>query len=189
MKKQITILGIAAAIAVVPALAGAKTTLTYSSWLPQRHPVNVAVYIPWMKAVEKASNGQITFRMLPKAVASPRAHLDAVRTGQADAGMSVHGYSPRRFAAYLFAEHPFLGDRAEASSVALWRTHKKFFEKKNMYRGVHLIGVNTHGPGVIHHSKKHILKPSDMQGQKMRTLFFRYLETSKSKFNELRLKS
>ena len=58
--------------------------------------------------------------------------------------------SPRAFAAYLFAEQPFIGDSAVASSVALWRTHKKFFASKNFYRGVHLVGVNAHGPGLIH---------------------------------------
>jgi TRAP-type C4-dicarboxylate transport system substrate-binding protein len=83
--------------------------------------------------------------------------------------MSVHGYSPKRFAAYMFAEHPFLGDRAIASSVALARTHAKFFAGKNLYKGVHLVGMNTHGPGVIHHSKKVFTVPSDMKGQKMRT--------------------
>lgn len=169
MKRHLTILGLAAAVATVPQLSQAQTVLTYSSWLPWGHPVNTAIYIPWMEGIEKATNGRIKFRRLPKAVASPRAHLDAVRTGQADSGMSVHGYSPRRFAAYLFAELPFLGDRAVHSSIALQRTHDKYFASKGFYKGVHLIGMNTHGPGVIHHSKKHILKPSDMKGQKMRT--------------------
>lgn len=149
--------------------ATADTVLTYSSWLPWSHHVNTAIYIPWMESIEKASGGKIKFRRLPKPVASPPAHLNAIRTGQADAGMSVHGYSPRRFAPYLFAEQPFIGDRATASSIALWRTHVKFFAGKNYYRGVHLIGVNTHGPGVIHHRTKLILKPSDMTGQKIRT--------------------
>ncbi len=147
----------------------AKTTFTYSSWLPWTHPVNTNIYIKWMSEVEKRSEGRINFRKLPKAVAHPRAHLDAVRTNQANAGMSVHGYSPKRFAAYMFAEHPFLGDRARASSIALARTHNKFFANKGLYKGVHLVGMNTHGPGVIHHSKKNFKVPGDMKGQKMRT--------------------
>ena len=82
------------------------TTFTYSSWLPWTHPVNTNIYLKWMSEVEKRSEGRIKFRHLPKAVAHPRAHLDAVRTSQANAGMSVHGYSPKRFAVYMFAEHP-----------------------------------------------------------------------------------
>lgn len=149
--------------------ARAETTLTYSSWLPWTHPVNTAIYIPWMEAIEAESEGRIKFRRLPKPVASPRAHLDAVRTGQADVGFTVHGYSPQRFAAYLLAELPLLGDTAVGTSVALQRTHEKFLADKGYYEGTRLIGMNTHGPGVIHHSEKHILKPEDMAGQKMRT--------------------
>lgn len=170
MKRLIT--SVAAGITAAGLAAGAalaQTELTYSSWLPWTHPVNTAIYIPWMEAIEKESEGRITFKRLPKPVASPPAHLDAVRTGQADVAFSVHGYSRKQFAAYLFAELPFLGDRAVHTSIALQRTHDKFLGDKDLYRGVHLIGVNTHGPGVIHHSKKNILKPEDLEGQKMRT--------------------
>ncbi|MEM8741865.1 MAG: ABC transporter substrate-binding protein, partial [Pseudomonadota bacterium] len=51
----------------------------------------------------------------------------------------------------------------------LMRTHDAFLSDKNLYPGVHLIGMNMHGPGVVHHSEKHILTPADMDGEKMRT--------------------
>ena len=143
--------------------------LTYSSWIPWSHPVNTHIYIPWMEAIEKESEGRITFKRLPKPVASPPAHLDAVRTGQADVAFAVHGYSRNQFAPYLFAELPFLGDSAEATSVALQRTHDKFLADMDLYKGVHLIGVNMHGPGQVHHSKMIMTKPSDFEGQKIRT--------------------
>lgn len=149
--------------------AAAQTELTYSSWIPWTHPVNVEIYIPWMEAIEKESEGRITFRRLPKPVASPPAHVDAVRTGQADVAFSVHGYNRKQFAAYLFAELPFLGDSAELTSVALQRTHEAFLSDKNIYRGVHLIGMNMHGPGQVNHREMIISSPADMEGQKMRT--------------------
>lgn len=151
------------------AVASAETELTYSSWIPWTHPVNEAIYIPWMEAIESESQGRIKFKRLPKAVASPPAHFDAVRTGQADVAFTVHGYSRKQFAAYLFAELPFLGDSAEATSVALQKTHEKFLADKGFYRGVHLIGMNTHGPGVVHHTAYNIMTPEDMEGQKIRT--------------------
>lgn len=162
-------LGAALAAVVSVSAAKAETVLTYSSWVPWTHPINVNLYIPWMEAIEADSNGSIKFKRLPKAVASPPAHLDAVRTGQADVAFSVHGYSPELFAPYLFAEHPLLGDTAVGTSIALQRTHEKFMADSNMYAGVHVIGMNTHGPGLIHHSKKNILSPADIEGQKMRT--------------------
>lgn len=157
------------AIFLGAAAVKAETVLTYSSWLPWTHPVNTAIYIPWMEAIEKDSGGRIKFNRLPKAVASPAAHIDAVRTGQADVGMTVQDYSPQRFAAYMLAQLPMLGDTATATSIALQRTHDKLFADKGFYEGVKLIGMNTHGPGLFHHSKKHILTPDDMKGQKIRT--------------------
>lgn len=157
------------ALALTAGLARAETVLTYSSWIPWTHPVNEAIYIPWMEAIEKESEGRIKFKRLPKAVASPPAHFDAVRTGQADVGFTVHGYSRKQFAAYLFAELPFLGESAEVTSIALQKTHEKFLADKGFYKGVHLIGMNTHGPGVVHHTKMNIMTPAEMEGQKIRT--------------------
>lgn len=158
-----------AAAGLAAGAASADVELTYSSWLPWTHPVNVHIFIPWMEAIEKDSGGRIKFRRLPKPVASPPAHLDAVRTGQVDVAFSVHGYSRKQFAPYIFAEFPLLGDDAEATSVALQRTHEKFFANLDLYGGVHLIGVNLHGPGQVHHRTKVMTSPADFEGQKFRT--------------------
>lgn len=170
MKKILKTAMVAAfAVTVTAGGAAAKTVLTYSSWVPWTHPININLYIPWMEDIEKASEGRIEFKHLPKPVASPPAHLDAVRTRQVDVAFSVHGYSPELFSAYLFDELPMLGDTAVATSIALQRTHEKFLADCACYDGVHVIGMNTHGPGLIHHVSKNIMKPSDMEGQKMRT--------------------
>lgn len=158
-----------AAAAMTASAAWADVELSYSSWLPWSHPVNEAIYIPWMEAIEAESGGSITFKRLPKPVASPPAHLDAIRTGQADVAFSVHGYSRNQFTPYLFGEFPFLGDSAEATSIAFQRTHDKFMTEMDLYKGVHLIGVNLHGPGQVHHSKMNMSSPSDFEGQKFRT--------------------
>lgn len=169
MKHLIATVSAGIAAAALSASAALATELTYSSWIPWTHPVNVNVYIPWIEAVEKASNGKITFKRLPKAIASPQGSLDAVRTGQADVSFSVHAYARKQFAPYLFAELPLLGDSAEITSVALQRTHDKFLADKGMYKGLYLVGMMTHGPGQVHHTTKLIESPADMEGQKMRT--------------------
>lgn len=162
------VLSALAATAAVPSASQAQTVFNYSSFIPWQHPLNVAVYVKWIDAVEKATDGRVKFRKLPKPVASPPAHFDAVRTGQADAAFTVHDYLPGRFYMYSFAQLPFGGEDAVATSVALWRTHKKFFDEEKIYRGVKLIGINTHGPGQIFHRTKFIKTPDDIKGQKMR---------------------
>jgi len=172
MKMKSLITTFAAGVTAAGLTAGAalaQTELTYSSWIPWSHPVNLNIYVPWIEAIEKESEGRITFKRLPKPVSSPPAALDAVRTGQADVSFSVHGYARKQFTAYLFAELPLLGDSAEATSIALQRTHDKFLADKDLYKGVHLVGMMMHGPGQVHHTKKLIESPADMDGQKMRT--------------------
>ncbi len=168
-KTIITTLLSAAGLLATATAAQAETTLTYSSWLPWTHPINVELYIPWMEDIEKESKGSIKFKRLPKAVASPPAHLSAIRTGQADVAMSVHEYTSKALTPYLFSGLPMLGDTAVATSIAMQRTHDKFLADKDFFKGVHVVGMNTHGPGLFHHSSKHILQPSDMEGQKFRT--------------------
>lgn len=170
MLRQLFITASAAVTATCLSVTGAMAVeLTYSSWIPWTHHVNTHIYIPWMEAIEKESQGRITFKRLPKPVAAPPAHLDAVRTGQADVAFAVHGYSRNQFAPYIFGEFPFLGDSAETSSVAFQRTHDKFMAGLDLYKGVHVIGVNLHGPGQVHHVSKNMTKPSDFEGQKFRT--------------------
>ncbi|MGB8437094.1 MAG: ABC transporter substrate-binding protein, partial [Burkholderiales bacterium] len=83
------LLTLAATTLLLTGAARADTTLNYSLWLPWTHPVAVHVYIPWIEAVEKATGGRVKFNRLPKAVASPPAHFDAIRNGQAAVGFSV----------------------------------------------------------------------------------------------------
>lgn len=169
MKHLLTATAIAVAAAGMAPAANAATEFAFSNWIPWTHKLSTRLYVPWMKEIEQKTQGRVKFRQLPKAVAHPRAHMDAIRTGQADAGFGVHGYSPSRLRAYLFTDFPQLGESALATSIAFQRTYDKFFKDKGHYKGVHLIGLNTHGPGVIHHAKKVIKSIADMKGEKIRT--------------------
>ena len=95
----------------------------------------------------------------------PRPSRLAARTGgEVDAAFGAPAYSPKRFAAYQFTELPFLGDKAEITSVALWRTHVKFFADKRYFAGVELVGLNTHGPGHLFTRGRAVLEPAEHEG-------------------------
>jgi TRAP-type C4-dicarboxylate transport system substrate-binding protein len=161
-------LALAGALATAGSAAQAQTVLTLSNWVPPQHPIVVYIMKPWADQVAKATSGRVRIQMLPKAIAAPNQHYDATINGQIDVAWSTYGYQPERFQPYLIAELPQLGETAVHNGVALWRTHKKFIEASGIHKDVQLLGVMTHGPGLFHHSKKHILKPEDLQGQKMR---------------------
>jgi TRAP-type C4-dicarboxylate transport system substrate-binding protein len=63
---------------------------------------------------------------------------------------------------------PFAGDNAEVASVALWRIYDRHFAKLNEHKGVKLITIYTHGPGVFWNAKRPIRTVEDFAGLKIR---------------------
>jgi len=166
--KPIRIAALGAVLALAGAPVQAQTVLTLSNWVPPTHPIVLYIMKPWADQVAKATNGRVRIQMLPKAIAAPNQHYDALINGQVDVAWATYGYQPERFQPYLIAELPQLGETAVDNGVALWRTHKKFIEASGIHKEVQLLGVMTHGPGLFHHHSKFILKPADLEGQKMR---------------------
>jgi TRAP-type C4-dicarboxylate transport system substrate-binding protein len=155
-----TLLGLAGA-------ASAEVTLTLSSWVPPSHLLTRA-QLDWCQEVSKATSGRVKCNALPKAVAPAPATFDAVRDGLADLSFGVHGYTPGRYLLTKMAEMPFLGDSAITTSVAYQRIYAKYLAKLDEHRGLHVITVFTHGPGVIFNNKRPVKTLADLDGIKFR---------------------
>jgi TRAP-type C4-dicarboxylate transport system substrate-binding protein len=145
----------------------AQTVLTVSSWVPPTHTLSTSQK-QWCDEVEKESVGRIKCNILPKAVVAAPGTFDAVRDGLADVSMTVDGYTPGRFINTQVAEFPFLGESATATSVAYQRIYDKYFAPLGEHRGVKVIAVFTHGPGIIFNSKKPVLSAADAGSLKFR---------------------
>jgi TRAP-type C4-dicarboxylate transport system substrate-binding protein len=91
-----------------------------------------------------------------------------VRNGLADLSFTVHGYTPGRFVTTQMAEVPFLGDSSEASSVAFQRMYAKYPAFADEHKGVKVLAVFTHGPGIVFNTKRPIAKIDDLAGLKWR---------------------
>lgn len=129
--------------------AQAKTEILFNLFAPPKHIINTGIVKPWAAAVTKASNGRITFKFPPSSVAPPPRQFDIARTGTVDMAYQFNGFLRRRVPLVQLTLLPFMGRSGLAQGVALWRTYKKFFEKKNQYSGVHLIGFFGGPPGDI----------------------------------------
>ncbi len=162
IKFALTTIAVAAA-----ASASAQTVFTASSWVPPTHTLSVAQK-DWCDALEKESAGRMKCNILPKAVSAPPGTFDAVRDGLADISFTVDGYTPGRFVFTQMAEFPFLGDNSMATSVAYQRVYNKHFAPLGEHRGVKVLGVFTHGPGIIFNSKKPVNSIADGASLKWR---------------------
>ena len=149
------------------ASASAQTVFTVSTWLPPSHILS-ETQKEWCGELEKRTAGKAKCNILPRGVAAPPGTLDAVRNGLADLSYTVHGYTPGRFLTTQLAEFPFLGDSAEATSVAFHRVYQKNPAMADEHKGVKVITVFTHGPGIVFNTKRSIAKVDDLSGLKFR---------------------
>src|SRR5574343_1322006 len=157
----------ALALALGSTGTGAQTVLTVSSWLPPSHTLST-VQKNWCDQLEKETKGGVKCNILPKSVVAAPGIFDAVRDGLADVSYTVDGYTPGRFINTQVAEFPFLGDSATATSVAYQRIYSKYFAPLGEHRGVKVLAVFTHGPGIIFNSKKPVATAADAATLKFR---------------------
>lgn len=146
--------------------ASAETTLTVSSWAPPTHAVNAVIWPTWGKLVEKNSNGRIKVK-IEYGLAPPPAQFDIVRDGAAEATWIFHGYNPGRYVATQLVELPGLNEDAESITLAYQTIYEKYLAKADEHKGVKVLTVMSHGPGVLH-TRKSIGSLDEVGGLKIR---------------------
>jgi TRAP-type transport system periplasmic protein len=161
----------ALALVAAAALAGgsvqAQVVLTASSWLAPTHVLS-ETQKEWCTQLEQKTAGKARCNILPRAVSAPPATLDSVRNGLADISFTVHGYTPGRFVTTQIAEFPFLGNNSEPVSVAFQRLFARTPAMQEEHKGVKVLAVFTHGPGIVFNTKRPITKADDLAGLKFR---------------------
>jgi TRAP-type transport system periplasmic protein len=167
MFKQLVSAAVIAAAFISGSAVQAQTVMTGSSWVPPNHTLTRTL-IEWGKQLETETQGRVKLNMLPKPPSNPPGTYDSVRDGLQDVGFTVQGYTPGRFPLATLAELPFLGDSAEASSIAFQRMAVKYPQIVDEYKGVKVLAVFTHGPGIIYNSKRPVNSLADLSGLKFR---------------------
>lgn len=135
-----------AAAAFNVSVACAQTRLLLSTFFPPAHPIYSQVMQPWAADVEKATAGAVKIDFSPNSLAPPPGQLDLVAKGGADLSMQFAGVLPNRLATVLVTEVPGPTTTSLAMSVALWRTHEKFFAAAGEHKGVKVLGVVAFPP-------------------------------------------
>ncbi|MCH2558100.1 MAG: TRAP transporter substrate-binding protein [Alcanivorax sp.] len=148
-------------------LSRASETLFVSQWLPKSHPL-YQVMEQWQRDVSAATEGELSFNVLPQAVAAPADHYNAIRDGLADISIAVLGYTPGRFPLTKLVEMPFMTHTAESNSVAFYRLAARTPAMMKEFRDVKVLALFTHGPGVVFNTRKPVRTVADLKGLKFR---------------------
>lgn len=146
MRKSIWWATLVLGVATWTAPALAQTKLLLSTFFPQGHALYARMLAPWARDVEKSTNGALVIEFAPSSLAPPPGQLDMVAKGIADISAQYSGLVPNRLHLPLVTEVPGLATTSEAMSVALWRTHEKFFHPADEYKPVKLLGLLVFPP-------------------------------------------
>lgn len=145
-----------------------ETILRMSNWLPPSHPIVKDMMIPWIEKVKQATGGRVEVQILDAPLGPPSAHFDLAANGAADITYGVHGYTPGRFSLTEIAELPFLADSSESLSVGFWRLYESELAKADEHRGTKVLGLFTHGPGILFTKGMPVSPVESLKGAKIR---------------------
>lgn len=143
--------------------------LLINNYLPPKHPFQTGITVPWMKDVVAATNGSVTPKLSAAAVGPPPKNWQTVSKGVADVVILANIFQTKRIVGPQISQLPLNSPGAVKTSIALWKTHEKFFAKADEYKGNHLVGSFLLAPNVIHSRGKPIVTVADLKGFKLRS--------------------
>lgn len=162
----------AAAIAVTTFSAeksSAQTKIIMNASPPKLSAIYRGMFAPWRDNVEKATQGRIDIFEPAASMAPGGRQWELVASEGADVAMTPHSVQRNRLRLPMMAELPFTTPSAVASSLALWQTQQKYFNKANEFKGMKLLAQWVSAGYSIQSRGKAILKASDLKGEKVRT--------------------
>ena len=156
--------------AAVAGPVSAAETILFNSFVPAKHPIPAGIVFPWHKEIESLTEGRVNFKVPPKNMAAPSRQYDLVTQGVADGAYIFNAFLQKRVPLVQLSLLPLVYTSAQANAVALWRTYKKFFEVKNQYKGVVLLGMFGGTGGHMASLKDPILSVEGLRRMKMWSL-------------------
>ncbi|CAI8243686.1 Outer membrane transporter protein TsaT [marine metagenome] len=168
MFKRLIILAVSVSALSISISATANTKILLNCFTPAKHVLCHALR-DWKEQVEAITDKRVRIAIPAKSMAPPPEQMNSVRGGLVDAAIMFNGFSAKEIAGPMVAMNPFTGsDKAEANSVAVWRTYEKFFADKDEYKGVKLLGLIAN-PGAHFYSMtdKPIKTVVDIKERKM----------------------
>jgi len=123
---------------------------------------------PFFEDIARVTEGRVRVEPTTASLAPPPRQMEAVQNGVVDIAFGGQSLTPGLFPLADIVALPFIGDSAEAISVAFWRTHHKLFADTEQYKGVHLLALLGVAPYQVYSIGKKIETIDDFSGMKLR---------------------
>jgi TRAP-type transport system periplasmic protein len=172
MKFALKAVVVSNAVAVIFAMAtpaAAETKVLFNFFVPPKHPIVTGIIKTWAARATKATEGRLKVSYPAKSLAPAPRQWKMVTSGIADATIMFNNFERNRLSLDQLGTLPFVISDGTSSAIALWKTHKKYFEAKKQYKGVKLLGFFMHGGGEFFSLKGPIKSIADLKRMKMRT--------------------
>lgn len=160
-----------AALMSVPALMPANAVnLVISNWSPPNHFLTDDLLAVWTKEIEEASDGRITFTILPQPVTNVPGHWDAIRDGLVDISYIYPGLYGQRLDPLYYTYMPFPGSASgEVLGIAQWRMYERHKEQMDpIFEGMKVLGFSGMSPPNINTRDTRVASYEDLNGLKVR---------------------
>ncbi len=166
LTKPLLAAGIAFALSTA---AQAQTIeLKCSTFVPPTHGFVVEVLEPLGKDIEKRTGGKVAVRVFagnsPFGKAENQA--DQVKQGVVDIALGLNGIPRGRYLRSSIMEMPFVAESAASASKTLWAMLPTTLAED--YKGLKVLALHCHNPGLFHTRDKKIEKLEDVRGLRMR---------------------
>jgi len=141
-------------------------TLKLSHHTPPVHHQHAA-FVAWGQELEARSGGRLKLEIYPaEQLGKLSQQYNLVRRGDVDIAMFLHGIPAGRFPLMELTHLPLLFDSGEQASRVLMDLVPEYLEAE--HRGVKILYLFGHAPGVIHTRTRPVRAPEDLEGMRIR---------------------
>jgi TRAP-type C4-dicarboxylate transport system substrate-binding protein len=151
-------------------LAGAQDgvhRLKLSHHVPSGHHQHSVTFVNWAEELARLSDGRLQIDIYPaEQLGKLSQQFNLVRRGDVDIAFIMHGIPAGRFPMVELTHLPMLFESGEQASQVLMALLPEYLAAE--HRGVKVLYLIGHAPGVMHTSSRAVRRPEDMQGLRIR---------------------
>lgn len=141
--------------------------LKLSNHMPSLHHQNATTFAGWAEEIARRSNGRLQVDLYPsEQLGKLSQQYNLVRRGDVDLALIMHGIPSGRFPLVELTHLPVLFSSGEQASQVLMELLPEYLAAE--HKGVKVLYIFGHSPGVMHTNGRAIRVPGDLQGLRIR---------------------